>query len=207
MRGIISIASSHCSCSVARSFSNACCSTSDDDLPEPQLTRPPERMSSVAIALGDADRVVVAMRQERDAVADANASRCARRRTTRRSPAPTSANTRRARDARPPTRSDSRARRRAPPARGSRGTSAPPWRASARRSASRRRSRTSCGARSSLDQRSNCRVASRSLRRLGAAKARRRPLATTNAASASPSTRILPVSCAVLKSVRPARRS
>src|SRR5215475_9071177 len=41
IRGIISSASSHCSWRVLRSFSNATCSTSDEDLPVPQLTRPP----------------------------------------------------------------------------------------------------------------------------------------------------------------------
>src|SRR5207253_10623858 len=49
IRGIISSASSHCACSSAGLVSNASCSTSDDDLPVPQLTRPPERMSRVAI--------------------------------------------------------------------------------------------------------------------------------------------------------------
>jgi hypothetical protein len=48
MRGIMSSASSHCAWSCETSFSNASCSTSEDDLPEPQLTRPPLRMSSVA---------------------------------------------------------------------------------------------------------------------------------------------------------------
>ena len=49
MRGIISSASRHCSWSVVRSFWNATFSTREDDLPEPQFTRPPERMSRVAI--------------------------------------------------------------------------------------------------------------------------------------------------------------
>src|SRR5260221_13981864 len=53
MRGMISSASSHCSLSVFRSHSKARCSTCDDDLPVPQLTRPPERMSSVAIRIAE----------------------------------------------------------------------------------------------------------------------------------------------------------
>src|SRR5438876_1027131 len=49
MRGIMASASSHSSCKEAGFVSNATCSTCDDDLPVPQLTRPPDKMSSVAI--------------------------------------------------------------------------------------------------------------------------------------------------------------
>ena len=49
LRGMIVSASSHSSCSSAGLVSKASCSTLEADLPVPQLTRPSERMSSVAM--------------------------------------------------------------------------------------------------------------------------------------------------------------
>ena len=186
------------------SVSNAICSTSDDDLPGPPVHPPVREDVEGGDALGDPESdgcsgAAGASPRGRGGSARVRAATKLRKIFGRRS-----ASTRRARGARPPTRSGSRARRRAPPAPRSRGRAAPPSRGSARRELHLEED----GELHALIHLASLRaVKPRQPGRLPAARnpATRPPI--TSPAWPWPSMRIFPVSCAPARSPRPASRS